>query len=223
MTQTAILFADNDRDFIETWAEFLQNEGYRVIAAFSPAEARSKLGQEHVDAAVIDIRLVNDDDEKDNTGIELAKEICRSVPVLLLTGYPSVEYARQVLKPQLDGLPIAYDFIAKQEGPEAMLTTIKRTLDLAKHRDFSKRPAEKSIYRRKLRLFFSRALTAVFVTFPRTIGRFILEIGGRQPSDPTATLFGYVIVVFVILVLLGVRVNTVIGWFVNVWRFFFPQ
>lgn len=125
-----ILIADNDKDFLETRAEFLQNEGYRVITVPSPTEARIKSKQERVDAAVIDIRLVNDDDEKDASGIELAKELSRVVPVLLLTGYPSFEYARETLKPQPEGLPIAYDFIDKHKGPEAMLTAVRNALTL---------------------------------------------------------------------------------------------
>lgn len=127
---TTILIADNDTDFLETRAEFLRKEQYRVLTASSPTEARRKFAQEHVDVVIVDIRLVNDDDEKDNSGVELAKEICRSVPVLFLTGYPSLEYARRVLKPQLDGTPVAYDFILKQEGPEAMLTAVRNVLTL---------------------------------------------------------------------------------------------
>lgn len=135
MAKAKILFVDNDPDFLATRREFLEREGYTVVAATSPNDARDKLASENPDLATLDIRLVNDDDEKDNSGLELAKEISRSVPVLLLTGWPSVEYARQMLKPQFDGLPTAYDFIAKQDGPEAMLTAVRNTLQIAENRD----------------------------------------------------------------------------------------
>lgn len=129
-SSVSILIADNDKDFLETRTEFLRKEGYHAIMVSSPSEARRIFDQERVDVAVIDVRLVNDDDEKDTSGIELAKELSRFVPVLLLTGYPSLEYARQTLKPQLGGLPIAYDFIIKQEGPEAMLTAVRNAVTL---------------------------------------------------------------------------------------------
>lgn len=129
-SSATILIADNDKDFLETRAEFLRRGGYQVIRASSPSEARELFDKERMDAAVVDIRLVNDDDERDASGIELAKELSRSVPVLLLTGYPSLEYARQMLKPQLDGLPIAYDFVLKRDGPEAMLTAVRDALTL---------------------------------------------------------------------------------------------
>lgn len=135
MARAKILFADNDSDFLETRREFLEREGYEVIRATSPSEARNKQASERPDLAILDIRLVNDDDEKDNSGLELAKEMSRSVPVLLLTGYPSLEYARQVLKPQFDGLPAAYDFIVKQDGPEATLTAVRNTLQIAENRN----------------------------------------------------------------------------------------
>lgn len=134
MAGAKILFADNDSDFLETRREFLERDGYEVIRAISPSEARNKLASERPDLAILDIRLVNDDDEKDNSGLELAKEVSRSVPVLLLTGYPSLEYARQVLKPQFDGLPAAYDFIVKRDGPEAMLTAVRSALQIAENR-----------------------------------------------------------------------------------------
>lgn len=134
MAQAKILCADNDPDFLETRSEFLNREGYAVIPASSPAEARKKVDEENPDLAILDIRLLNDDDEKDMSGVELAKEIGRSVPVLLLTGYPSTEYMRQALRLQSDGTPAAYDFIAKSEGPATLLTAVRSVLQVAETR-----------------------------------------------------------------------------------------
>ena len=134
MAQARVLFADNDLDFLNTRREFLEQEGYAVITASSPIEVQKKLAQETLDLAIVDIRLINDDDEKDNSGLDLAKAIGRSVPVLVLTGYPSAEYARQALKIQPDGSPAVYDFVVKREGPEAMLTAVKNTLEIVTKR-----------------------------------------------------------------------------------------
>ncbi len=141
MAGAKILFAENDRDFLETRGEFLERAGYTVIPASSPTEARKKLMENNPDIAILDIRLVNDDDEKDASGLELAKEISRSVPVLILTGYPSLEYMRQMLRPQTDGSPVAYDFISKADGPDVLLTAVKRTLELAKVEEMALPPA----------------------------------------------------------------------------------
>ncbi len=131
MAQATILFADNDPDFLKTRAEFLEQEGYLVIPAAGPTEARRILEAGKIDLAVVDIRLVNDDDEKDISGLVLAKEVARSVPKIILTGFPSVESVREALRPQLNGLPATVDFVAKQEGPEAMLSAIGKVLMIA--------------------------------------------------------------------------------------------
>lgn len=130
MAQIKILMADNDPDFLETRREFLVKEGYKVITASSPSEAQEKIQQEDVDLAIMDIRLLNDDDEKDVSGLELAKNIGRPLPILILTGYPAVEYVRQALRFQADGIPVAHDFIAKEEGPKALLTAVRRALEV---------------------------------------------------------------------------------------------
>jgi len=124
-----ILFADNDPDFLRTRREFLEQEGYRVIPALTPTEARRVLERGGVDLAVLDIRLENDDDEKDISGLILAREVALSVPKIILTGFPSYEYVRQALRPQLEGLPTIVDFVAKQEGPEAILRAIRKALE----------------------------------------------------------------------------------------------
>lgn len=126
MPKATILFADNDPDFLRTRSEFLEQEGYLVVPAADPTEARRKLEVGGIDLAILDIRLVDDDDEKDVSGLTLAKEVARTVPKIILTGFPSYEYVREALRPQLDGLPAAVGFVAKQEGTEALLDAIGR-------------------------------------------------------------------------------------------------
>ncbi len=133
MAKATILFADNDPDFLKTRTEFLEKEGYQVIPAADPTEARRALEREgRIDLAILDIRLVDDNDDKDTSGLTLAKEAARSVPKIILTGFPSVEAARGALKPQPDGLPPAVDFLDKKEGPEALLAAIRRALSVHK-------------------------------------------------------------------------------------------
>jgi DNA-binding NtrC family response regulator len=130
MAKATILFADNNLDFLKTRAEFLEQEGYLVIPAADPTESRRKLELGGIDLAIVDIRLRNDDDDKDVSGLTLAKEVARSVPKIILTGFPSYEAVREALKSQSDGLEAAVDFVAKQEGPEALLNAIEKALRL---------------------------------------------------------------------------------------------
>ena len=124
-----ILFADNDMNFLKIRREFLENEGHIIISASTPAEAWKQLKQDQIDLAILDIRLINDDDEKDISGLNLAREgTFRSIPKIMLTGFPSVHAVREAMGPELDGLPAAVDFVAKQDGPKVLADAVRQVL-----------------------------------------------------------------------------------------------
>jgi len=147
MPKPIILFADNDANFLKTRTEFLRQEGYHVIEAANSTEARQRLGAGGIDLAILDIRLEDDGDERDLSGLWLAKETAEKVPTIvtsgfmeqmvpkiILTGFPSYENVREALAPRVGGLPAAVDFVAKQEGPEALLAAIRRALSASERR-----------------------------------------------------------------------------------------
>lgn len=142
MPKTTILLADNDPDFLASRTEFLRHEGLEVITASDPTQARRFLEKGGIDLAVLDIRLLNDNDAHDNSGLLLAKDFAEQMPLvvtsgfpeqwlptIMLTDFPSYENVREALAPTVGGLPPAVNFIAKQEGPEALLRAIKEALD----------------------------------------------------------------------------------------------
>ena len=65
MLNGQVLFADNAPDFLNTRAEFLENAGYHVVKAYTLEEARQLLANAHIHLAILDIRMVDDDDERD--------------------------------------------------------------------------------------------------------------------------------------------------------------
>jgi DNA-binding response OmpR family regulator len=124
-----ILLADNDPDSVEARAELLEGEGYTVLKAFSPVDARNVLSHQRVHLAILDIRLT-DDTDGDISGLELAREAAyQPLPKIMLTGFPSFEAVKLALAPALEGLPPAVDFLSKKDGPEAMIQAVKRALD----------------------------------------------------------------------------------------------
>jgi DNA-binding NtrC family response regulator len=125
---TVILLADNDHEFLETRSEFFQQAGFTVKCAYSLDEAVRVLEQGDLDIAILDMRLLNDEDDKDFSGLELAAQVAPAIPKIILTRYPSYEAVKQALAPQLDGLPPAVDFLAKQDGSAALVTAVRRAL-----------------------------------------------------------------------------------------------
>ena len=130
MAEMIILFADNDRDFLDTRSEFLEAEGYRVLKAYSPEDARAVLDHRRVHLAILDIRL-RDDSEGDISGLELAQEgAYEALPKIMLTGFPTVEAVRVALKPRIGSLPLAVDYIPKKgeegrKGPAVLIETVE--------------------------------------------------------------------------------------------------
>jgi CheY-like chemotaxis protein len=120
-----VLFVDNNPDFRATRARFLHAH-YHVLEAGSAQEAEQLLQEQWIHLAILDIRLEDDNDDKDISGLLLAQEEAYCLlPKIMLTSYPTVEAARAALGPALDGLPPAVDFLRKEEGPEALLRAIE--------------------------------------------------------------------------------------------------
>jgi DNA-binding response OmpR family regulator len=127
MIRKQILFADNIPDFLITRAEFLKNAGYVVLKAFTLAEARQLLEEAYVHLAILDIRMVNDDDENDVSGLSIARDPAyHAIPKIILTGKPSVSAVKEALGPNLQGLPPAVDFVDKADGPEIMIQAVDK-------------------------------------------------------------------------------------------------
>lgn len=124
---SVILFADNDPDFLNTRAEFLQKAGYRVLKAYTLEQARQILAEARVHLAILDIRLLDDDDERDTSGLTLARDPAfRPVPKIVLTGFPTYQGVRAAMAPALDSLPPAVDFLSKKDGAGALIQAVDR-------------------------------------------------------------------------------------------------
>ena len=130
MKQKTILFVDNSANYLDVHARLLEEAGYRVYRAYSLAQAEEQLATQHVHLIILDIRLEDDDDVQDISGLLLAqREAYRPVPKIILTAYPSFELAREALGPRLDSLPPAVNFIGRDEGIDAILDAVERVFN----------------------------------------------------------------------------------------------
>jgi DNA-binding NtrC family response regulator len=121
-----IFLADNDVDFLDTRAEFLGREGYQVIKALTLADAKKYLQEEWVPLAILDIRLENDDDEKDISGIMLLKaDFMHSISKIVLTNFPDVSLIRELVLAGQTGKSITLNVIAKYEDPAVLIQAVR--------------------------------------------------------------------------------------------------
>ncbi len=127
-TKQTILIADNDQGYLKTAAQFFEVEGFVVRTAENPTEARRILESEPVDLGILDLRLRDNHDEKDLSGLELATEVRHEIPKIILTLYPRWQDVRGSLGPTDNGGPPAAGYIAKDEGLEALLRVVRLTL-----------------------------------------------------------------------------------------------
>ncbi|HEX8091783.1 MAG TPA: DNA-binding response regulator [Blastocatellia bacterium] len=122
-----ILLVDNDVPFLKARAESLQNAGYEVLEAASVEAAERVLSENRVHLAIIDIRLVNEHDEKDISGLTLAKKAdYQHIPKIILTKHPTYEAVREALSAALEGMPPAVNFLGKQERADAMIDAVEK-------------------------------------------------------------------------------------------------
>jgi DNA-binding response OmpR family regulator len=120
-----ILFVDNDPDFLNTRSRFLEIAGFTVLKAGTLADGEKYLREVWSPLAILDVRLIDDDDEKDLSGLALAKmESSRPIKKIILTGWPTFDLVRELLRIQNSGAPLAVDFLSKEEGPEALVEAV---------------------------------------------------------------------------------------------------
>jgi hypothetical protein len=76
----------------------------------------------------------------------------------------------------------------------------------------------------KRKTLLIRILHFTFITIPKNIGRFILDMFGRdKATDITAIILGYIVVLIVVLIIKGIiNPDDVLNMLKDTWRFFFP-
>jgi CheY-like chemotaxis protein len=95
----------------------LTKAGFEVEVFLDPAEALARLGEKEFDIVVTDLRMEGVD------GIHILEHVmehCRHTRVILITGYATVEVAREAL------VKGAFDFIAKPFKPRELTAVVNK-------------------------------------------------------------------------------------------------
>jgi response regulator RpfG family c-di-GMP phosphodiesterase len=114
-----ILFVDDEESILEIASEYFKHKGYQVITAKNGLEALNILGKEKIDCCFTDINMPEMD------GLALAEHIRtadNTIPVVVMTGYPSLENTIKTLK---NGV---VDFLIKPVNLNQMELCVRRVL-----------------------------------------------------------------------------------------------
>lgn len=121
--QAQILVVDDEKKICEFLAVLLGREGYRVAAAHNAADALDCVGREPFDMVITDLKMPGMD------GFELVtrlKALKPGLPVVMITGYATVETAVRALRHGVD------DYVTKPFNIEELRKVVSRSLQTAR-------------------------------------------------------------------------------------------
>lgn len=113
-----ILVIDDDRASCELLREILASQNWQVEVAQTPGKAVNLFQATKFNLVISDINL-----EAEKTGLDLLQEFRENCPVILVTGFGSLDTAVEATR---EG---AWDFISKPFKVEQVLTTARRALE----------------------------------------------------------------------------------------------
>ena len=114
-----ILFVDDEESILNVASEFFKRQGYETLTACNGVEALEILKNENVDCCFTDINM------PEMNGLDLAENIRlqdNTMPVIVMTGYPSLENTIQTIK---NGV---VDFLIKPVNLKQMELCMRRVL-----------------------------------------------------------------------------------------------
>jgi response regulator RpfG family c-di-GMP phosphodiesterase len=118
-TPYTVLIADDEQSICDLLGQFLQKSGYTTIVAYDGEQALEQIRNNNVDMVISDIKMPK------VSGVDLLREtrkISSSIPVLLTTGYPTLDTAIEALKQG------AFDYLTKPFHLEEIAEKVKRAL-----------------------------------------------------------------------------------------------
>ena len=114
-----ILFVDDEESILTVASEYFNRQGYQTLTANNGVEALEILKNEQVDCCFTDINM------PEMNGLDLAENIRlqdNTMPVIVMTGYPSLENTIQTIK---NGV---VDFLIKPVNLKQMELCMRRVL-----------------------------------------------------------------------------------------------
>ncbi len=115
-----IVIIDDEKRMCDSLSALLSGEGYRVEAFQNSSDAIATFGRDRIDLVITDIKMAGPD------GLEilrLVKEVDPTIPVILMTGYASLETALEAINKG------AYDYLLKPVEFAYLALAVRRALE----------------------------------------------------------------------------------------------
>ncbi|HMM99688.1 MAG TPA: response regulator [Anaerolineales bacterium] len=126
--QQNILIVDNDQDYLQLLKEFLAFD-FNVSSANNPKDALKIIQEQKppIQVVVTEIRLRDNTDPLDVSGLDLIKEIKKlesSTQTIVLTSYPTFESVRKALRESS-----VFDYVSKNSGVEELRKIVRKAAE----------------------------------------------------------------------------------------------
>lgn len=118
-TPASLLIVDDDRPLLESMADFLRTQGYRVETADQALDAMQRMREYPFDVVICDVNLPDADGFH---VLEWAREHVPDTQIILLTGFGTIDSAVDAIRHG------AYDYLTKPLIDEELLFSVQRAL-----------------------------------------------------------------------------------------------
>jgi DNA-binding NtrC family response regulator len=127
MAQIHLLLVDDEKDFIETVTQRLNNKGFKATVVFNSQDAFNKIEtDEAIDVIIMDISMPGID------GLESLQEIKKKRPlieIIMLTGHATIQSAIEAMKFG------AFDYLRKPCELDTLIAKINAATSRKKDRE----------------------------------------------------------------------------------------
>lgn len=120
-----VLIVENNPTTRVAYQFLLMEWGYEPILAMGAgatliADSKNKASEKRCTLALIDLRIIDDDDEQDISGLNLAEELGGKLRPIIMSGYDNIDVLRTMLKKHIE-----IEFVKKTDSRDLL----KKTLD----------------------------------------------------------------------------------------------
>ena len=128
-SNSTILIAENNDLALNNYRDILLGEGFSIVTATNPHKTREILDSHIINLALIDWRLEDDQDENDNSGLQIVREYGDSTPIILMTLLNrNTDHLRRAFIPELNHAAPVDFFIKGQDTSERLIDAVKKNL-----------------------------------------------------------------------------------------------